>query len=99
MKHNKGAGEDGLVSTYVKCSIKGFMKPLVNLFKRSQEERVIPDEWKRANVTAIFKKGAKWDPANYRPVSPTSQIGTRSLSISLEKEFCLLCNINSSLQY
>ncbi len=75
MKHNKAAGEDGLVSTYVKGSIKGVTKPLVHLFRRSLEETVIPDEWKRANVTAIFKKGAKWDPANYRPVSLTSQIG------------------------
>jgi len=75
MKHNKAAGEDGLVSTYVKGSIKGIMKPLLHVYNRSLEETIIPDEWKRANVTAIFKKGAKWDPANYRPVSLTSQIG------------------------
>ena len=51
------------------------MKPLLNIFRRSLEETVITDEWKIANVTAIFKKGVKWDPANYRPVSLTSQIG------------------------
>ena len=75
MKHNKAAGEDGLVSTYIKGSLKGVKRPLLNIFRRSLEETVIPQEWKRANVTAIFKKGAKWHPGNYRPVSLTSQIG------------------------
>ena len=34
MKHNKAAGEDGLVSTFVKGSIRGVMKPLLNIFRR-----------------------------------------------------------------
>ena len=75
MKQNKAAGEDGLVSTYVEGSLKRVRRPLLNIFRKSLEETVIPQEWKRANVTSIFKKGAKWDPANYRPVSLTSQIG------------------------
>ena len=38
---------------------------------------VVPEQWKEANVTAIFKrKGRKSDPGNYRQVvSLTSQIG------------------------
>ena len=56
MKHNKAAGEDGLVSTFIKGSIRGVMKPLLNIFRRSLEETVITDEWKIANVAAIFKK-------------------------------------------
>ena len=35
----------------------------------------IPDDWKKANVTAIFKKGSKKQPGNYRPVSLTCQMG------------------------
>jgi len=31
----------------------------------------VPDEWKTANVTPIFEKGASSDPLNYTPISIT----------------------------
>ena len=37
-------------------------------------EGTVPKDWKCAEVTAIFKKGAKSDPGNYRPVSLTSVV-------------------------
>ena len=33
---------------------------------------MIPDDWRTAHITPIFKKGNKSDPGNYRPVSLTS---------------------------
>jgi len=36
------------------------------------EEGVVPADWRDANVTPIFKEGAKSSPSNYRPVSLTS---------------------------
>ena len=37
---------------------------------------VVPEQWRKANVMAIFKKkGSRCEPGNYRPVSLTSQIG------------------------
>ena len=47
--------------------------PALNvLFRKLLDEKFTPEDWKRANVAPIFKKGAKGDPANYRPVSLTS---------------------------
>ena len=31
----------------------------------------VPDEWRQANVSPVYKKGEKYDAANYRPVSLT----------------------------
>ena len=36
---------------------------------------MVPLDWRLANVTAIFKKGSRKEPGNYRPVSLTSQVG------------------------
>ena len=41
----------------------------------------MPPEWKKANITPIFKKGSKGSPGNYRPVSL----------------ICVLCKVMESL--
>ena len=46
--------------------------PLTIIFSTCMAEGSVPPDWKLANVTPIFKKGSKGDPANYRPVSLTS---------------------------
>ena len=48
------------------CS-NAFSYPLLLIFKKSIESSAPPDIWKRANVTALFKKGSKLKPSNYRP--------------------------------
>jgi len=46
--------------------------PLTIIFRASLVRGEVPDDWRTANVTPIFKKGSKADPGNYRPVSLTS---------------------------
>ncbi len=42
------------------------------LFQQSLDNGKVPKDWRRANITAIYKKSNRQDPANYRPVSLTS---------------------------
>ena len=50
----------------------------------------VPDEWRQANVAPVFKKGEKYDAANYRLVSLT-YICCKTL------EHILVSNINKHL--
>ena len=46
---------------------------MCDIFNKTFETCSIPEAWKTANVTALYKnKGGKSDPFNYRPVSLTS---------------------------
>ena len=41
------------------------------IFNKSLQTGTVPEDWKTANVSAVFKKGQRNNPANYRPVSLT----------------------------
>ena len=72
---NKAAGVDGLNSSFIKRCSAGIVKPLDLIFKKSLETGEIPNDWKKANVSVIFKKGSRKEPGNYRPVSLTCHVG------------------------
>lgn len=74
LQENKAAGVDGLNSTFLKHGVDGIVKPLVKIFQESLSTGKVPEDWRLANVSALYKKGSKKDPGNYRPVSLTSQI-------------------------
>ena len=64
-----------------------FAKPITLICRQSYMEGALPVAWRVANVTPIFKKGSRLDPANYRPVSLTSVVCKVA-----EKCFCVQCS-------
>ena len=45
------------------------------MFNQSTSSGIVPIEWKLARVTPIFKKGARQNDNNYRPISIIPAVG------------------------
>ncbi|CAM5150605.1 unnamed protein product [Natator depressus] len=72
---HKSMGPDELHPRVLKELAAVIAEPLAIIFENSWRMGEVPDDWKKANVVPIFKKGKKEDPGNYRPVSLTSVPG------------------------
>lgn len=75
LKLNSAAGCDGLPPVLCKKLASVLSCPLAMLFNLIIQTGAVPDMWKIANVTPIFKKGVSSCPGNYRPVSITNVLG------------------------
>ena len=74
LKPNKAPGPHNIHSQVLKNCAERLAKPLFLLFTQSISTGILPSDWRRVNITPIFKKGSKVSPENYRPISLTSQV-------------------------
>ena len=67
----KACGPDLLSAMILKKLAHVIVSYLTIVFQKSLDTGRVPKNWRSANVTAIFKKGKKYQSSNYRPVSLT----------------------------
>ena len=79
----KSSGPDGVHPKLLKslANDNSFVEAITKLFRKCSETGSLPEVWKTASVVALYKKGSKSDPLNYRPVSLT----------------CILCKVYEKL--
>ncbi|GAB0204347.1 coiled-coil domain-containing protein 171 [Grus japonensis] len=70
--HNKSMDPDDMHPQVLRELADVIARPLSVVFERSWRTGEVPEDWRKASVTLVFKKGKKEDPGNYRSVSLTS---------------------------
>ena len=68
----KATGPDCIPAKVLKEIAEELSPSLALIFSASLQQGKLPQDWKKALITPIFKKGDQTNPTNYRPVSLTS---------------------------
>ena len=71
LKMNKLTGPDGISAQILKETANVVAGALCNIFNQSLNFGTVPNDWRHANVTQIYKKGDRSKPENYRPINLT----------------------------
>ena len=101
MKNKKSTGHDGINNEILKCCSPVIEPYLVEAFNDSIQCGIFPDCLKVAKVIALYKKGDRTNPENYRPISLLPSLSKVFEKILLKRmtKFCNKYQILSKNQY
>lgn len=71
---SKSPGSDGLHPRILHDLYEKLSKLTTLIFRHSIVIKEVPDEWREGCITALFKKGNRKLPSNYRPVNLTCML-------------------------
>ena len=71
LKPHKASGPDRLPNRILKELAHELAPSLTALYNQSLSTKVLPEDWKRAFISPVYKKGDVHAPGNYRTVSLT----------------------------
>ena len=98
---HRAAGPDQIKPIVLQTLHKELAPILQVIFQRSINQGKLPNIWKDANVSPVFKKGDKSEPSNYRPIFLTCllcKVLEHTVASSLSRHFTDL-NILYELQH
>ena len=72
LNESKSPGPDRLHPKVLRETADTITAPLLTIYQHSLDTGEVPEAWIRARVAAIYRKGIRNAPGNYRPVSLTS---------------------------
>ena len=72
LNQKKVCGDDNIPAVFLKHCAEELYPMLSFIIQQSLDTKTVPDDWKGALVTPIFKKGARSKPENFRPVLLTA---------------------------
>lgn len=65
----KSTRPDDIPALILKPSAESLAPYLTKMYQLSLNQGEIPDNWRRANIVLIYKKGEKQQPSSYKPLS------------------------------
>ena len=72
LKPNKASGPDKIAARFLKEMASALAPSLTLIFKASLAQGILPNDWKKAFIIPVYKKGDRSCAANYRPISLTN---------------------------
>ena len=72
LKNGKAPSPDGVPTNLVEDAANFIAKPWMMIFNASLKQGIFPNIWKLAQITPIYKSGARNEENDYRPISDLS---------------------------